>query len=390
MAKPMVVVLPLLALLLDWWPLGRFARRGSVPRLLAEKLPLLALAAAASAVTLAAQQRSGSMGLMSAGHEALRFSNAALSVVRYLDKTFRPTDLMFFYEFPPSPPLRQAAAALALLVAVSLAAIAVRRRAPWLAAGWFWFLLGLLPVIGLVQVGSQSMADRYTYLPTIGVALALSWGLAEATRRLGKRPAVAVAAVAGAAVVFLAALTHLQLPSWSGTEALYARALAVAPGSPRLAANAQYDRGVELGRQGRIAEARGCFEAALRILPSHADAHNNLGAILAMEGRMAEAVPHFEAGLAFGANTGPGAVKLHDNLGMAFRLLGRRREALEQFRASLALDSADFPAHLNVGLLLAEQGAVAEAIGHYQAAVRIDPGNQQARTILDQASQRRR
>ena len=197
----------------------------------------------------------------------------------------------------------------------------------------------------------------------------------------------AIAAAAAIAVVALAALTHLQLPSWSGTEALYAHALAVAPGSPRLAANAQYDRGVELGRQGRVAEARGRFEAALRILPSHADAHNNLGAILAKEGRVEEAVPHFEAGLASSANAGPGAVKLHDNLGMAFRLLGRRREAIEQFRAALALDPADFSAHFNLGLLLEEQGSAEEALGHYREAVRIDPGNAKARTMLGQALQ---
>ncbi|HEV8583045.1 MAG TPA: glycosyltransferase family 39 protein [Thermoanaerobaculia bacterium] len=228
LAKPMVVTLPLVLLLLDVWPLGRLRFEpgwgGRLARLAAEKLPLLALSAAASFVTLRFQTTS--LVDLEIVPWKLRLANAAVSYAAYLGKLLLPRNLAVFYPLPLAIPAWKALAAAALLAALTALAVRRARQAPWLLVGWLWFLGTLVPVIGLVQVGRQAMADRYTYLPSIGIFLAACWGLPELARdRAGRRAALAAASIL--AILALTAVTRAQVRHWSDSVDLFEHALAV-------------------------------------------------------------------------------------------------------------------------------------------------------------------
>jgi tetratricopeptide (TPR) repeat protein len=287
--KPIVVTLPLLLLLLDWWPLGRLgapARGGrTAGALLIEKLPLFALAAAASAAAYLAQRSWGAVGSLAVYTPAARVANALVAVAAYLRDTVAPLRLAAFY------PLRidgwspwQAGLGALLLLGASAAAIALRRRAPALLAGWGWFLATLLPVIGLVQVGGQARADRYMYLPLVGLGVAAAWPVARLVR--GRpRAAAGVAVAAVAALALLGAVAAEQARTWSSAGALWRRALAVTRDNWVAHANL----GVELLRDGKADEAAANFGRAALINPTSADLRYNWGLALLRSGRRAEA-----------------------------------------------------------------------------------------------------
>ncbi|MBI3547423.1 MAG: tetratricopeptide repeat protein [Elusimicrobia bacterium] len=281
MSKPMVVTLPAIFLAADHW-LGRQRAKGWTPLLL-EKLPLLALAAGVCALTMMAQ----SPFVMSAEHFPWKYRLLAAPVfyVQYVGKILWPATLSLYYPHP-GPALSTAASALAAaaLGACTWGAWRFRRRAPWAAAGWAWFLIGLVPVIGIVQITSRSIADRFTYLPQIGLCIAAAWGAATAVERtlLPPRGAALLGAVLLAS---LAARTRVELRYWRDPVSLYAKTLATAPGN-ELFRNVL---GVNLAKRGDYAGARSEIETAIRIRPEYADAHNNLGLILAHQGRVAEA-----------------------------------------------------------------------------------------------------
>jgi hypothetical protein len=218
-AKPMVVTLPFALLLLDVWPLERLALGWK--RLIAEKLPLLALSVASSLVTLHYQQ--GSLAAPGVVPGSLRAANALVSYADYLGKIFLPRNLAVFYPIPPAIPAWKIAGAALLLILLTVFALWRVRREPWLLTGWLWFLGTLVPVIGLVQVGRQAMADRYTYIPSIGLFLALVWGAAE----LGKKHRAVLAMAAVVLILALAAVTRVQIGYWSDSVTLYRHALAV-------------------------------------------------------------------------------------------------------------------------------------------------------------------
>jgi protein O-mannosyl-transferase len=219
-AKPMLVTLPCVLLLLDLWPLGR---RG-LGRLILEKILLFTLSAASSVVTLHYQK--ASLAPLEALPWDLRLSNAAVSYVTYLGKAFLPRDLAVFYPFPPQIPIWQAVGSAALIIVLTGLAVWRVRKSPWLLVGWLWFLGTLVPVIGLVQVGRQAMADRYTYLPFAGLFLAMVWGLAElVAQRAVLRRALGVVAVL--AVLILTAMTRSQARHWADSVTLFRHALAV-------------------------------------------------------------------------------------------------------------------------------------------------------------------
>jgi tetratricopeptide (TPR) repeat protein len=350
-SKPMVVTLPLVLLLLDIWPLGRWRGEGPWP-LVREKLPLLALAVAAGAIATVAQGRTAAMGSLAEYPLLLRLGNAAVSAALYLGKLFWPLRLSPFYPYEGGTLSTAAVAgALLLLAAATAGAFLARRSRPWLGVGWAWFLLVLAPVSGVVQVGFQGMADRYTYLPSIGLALAL--GFEAWTRFRTPRARAAGAGAAGALLLACALLTARQAGFWRDTRTLFAHALALAPGNwlahlklaevdrqerapadalPHLEAAAAgapanfYVRtllGVTYGELGRDADALRELQLAVRLGPGWVDARHNLGVVLANAGRLEESAAELRAEL----RLEPGSVRALEVLGPVLLLLGRLDEA---------------------------------------------------------------
>jgi tetratricopeptide (TPR) repeat protein len=414
LAKPMLVTLPFVLILFDWWPLGRLLPPGRAAAgppaqpaaaLLAEKVPLLLLAAASSWVTLLAQQ--AGEAVVSAGNLPLvaRFANAAVAYGTYLSKTLWPVGLSVFYRYPAAAPAPLLwGAALALLAAGTALVVRGRRTAPFLLVGWLWFLGTLVPVIGLVKVGAQFIADRYTYLPLVGIFIAAAWGGAVLARGGRGRQAVLGGAVA-AALAICAALTWAQVGVWRDSRSLFEHALGVDPdnwlahnnlgtvltaaGSLDAAAahyraalrvkpdyeTAHYNYANLLVGAGRLDEAAAQFREALRLSPRYAEASDNLGALLLRQGKFEEARRQFQATL----EVSPDLPQARNNLGVALQKLGRRAEALPQFAAAVQLDPGFFRARVNLGLALAEFGRLAEAAEQLAAAERLDPADGFAR-----------
>jgi tetratricopeptide (TPR) repeat protein len=349
-AKPMLVTLPFVFLLFDYWPLARAgdATPRSLGRLVLEKLPLFALSAAVSAVAFTSQQ----IARASAPDVpfALRLAHAAVAPFCYLGLALWPHPLSILYPHPYAPELggepwstATVFAAFAALIAISAGVLAARRR-PYLAVGWLWFLGTLVPVIGLVQIGPQGLADRYTYVPLIGPFIALAWGARDAIAALGAgRPAVRItsAALAGCALVAAGAASHARARVWRDSETLYRASLAATPRNPVLL----YNLGLTQAEQGRIEEAAQSYEAALAIDPDHVSANINLGNI---------------------------------------RLRARNPEqAILHYRAALRRDPDDLEALQNLGRVLAWRGELAEAIVQFERATRLAPGNSSLRRDLD-------
>jgi tetratricopeptide (TPR) repeat protein len=416
MCKPVLVTLPLLLLLLDFWPLGRIGRRGwpgiAAPRLVLEKIPLLALSAIASAVTISTQGEAGALQQFESAPLGLRFGNAALSYAAYLGKMLWPARLAVYYPHPGRG-LDVSHALLAALLLAGLTALALSaRRRPWLATGWLWYLGTLVPMIGVVQVGGQALADRYAYLPSVGIFLASVWMLEETLRalraplRLGIAASVAVAVVAG-----FGAATSAQLRLWRESRGLYEHALAATRPNALIIANL----GRVMAEEGRAAEALPFLESAVRLAPRDAKARDALGHALSLAGRPAEAVEQFRAAVALAprfvqgrSNLGialawngrlseageelrqalrldPGYAEAHNNLGKVEDQLGRGEEAIASFRRALELKPSLLAARFNLGSALLKAGRAGEAAVAFEEVLRISPGNTRARALLETA-----
>ena len=370
MAKPMLVTLPFTLLLLDVWPLRREETLSTRVR---EKAPLFAMSAASCVVTFLVQRAGGAVQDLATMTLADRFSNAIVSYTSYLGKTVWPTRLAVFYPYTHALPAWRVAASLALLACITALAIRSRRRAPYLLFGWLWYAGTLVPVIGLIQVGGQAMADRYTYVPLIGIFIALAWGLAE----LGgeRRPArYAASAVAIAVVVAAFVATRLQVAHWSDGTALFAHALDVT-GDNWLAHN---DLGLILFTAGSTDQAIAHYTEALRIAPNYVEAHNNLGNALEKTGRRDEAIAHFRRALALR----PDYARVHNNIGVALAGSGRASEAIAEYQEALRIDPGYAKAHENLALALAGEGRTSEAIAHYERALHARPDSFETLTGL--------
>jgi tetratricopeptide (TPR) repeat protein len=368
MAKPMLVTLPVTLLLVDVWPLGRISARAPARSwlpLAVEKVPLFLLAAISSVITFVAQRQGGAVSALDVVPWTTRLANAAVSYVAYLRKTIWPVDLAVFYPYPDRiAPMAVAGAAIAL-VAMTYLSIRLRHRLPYLFTGWLWYLATLLPVIGLIQVGTQSMADRYTYVPLVGIFVAVAWGAADALRG---RASSMVAAGALAMVIAAAAGARAQVRHWRNSEALWQRAVDVTTGNYR----AHNSLGAVLGNQGRTSEAIRHFEEALRLQPDASEAHHihhNLGRALADSGRVGDSIPHYREAL----RIKPDFPEAHNNLGLALASLGRVDEAREHYERAVALAPGLAIAHNNLGLALYGLGKADEAIARYSEAIRLDP-----------------
>jgi len=360
MSKPMIVTLPFLLLVLDAWPLGRLSRAA-----VREKIPLFALAAVSAAVTFAVQQASGAVKEVARLPIGLRIENALVSGATYCLKTVWPSDLAVFYPYPAGFAWWTVAAAALALAAITVLALRSYRSAPYLAAGWMWFLITLAPVIGLVQVGAQARADRYMYVPMVGLTVMLAWGAADLARR---RPAIARPIAAAGIVTCLAAATvsATQIEYWRNSETLFQHAIDVTADNYL----AEHNLGSYLLAAGRLSEAIPHLEAALRIRPESAPARSDLASALAQTpGRLPEAIAQYQAAI----RLLPESAILHQNLASALaRFPERLPEAITEYRTALRLDPDYAEAHNNLGLALAATGRVPEAIAEYRAALRLN------------------
>ena len=377
MCKAMLVTLPFVLLLLDYWPLGRLEankRLGDKPLhlLIAEKIPFFIVVAVAGGITLVAQGQAGAVSDLTVLPLGSRIGNSLVTYCRYLGELILPVNLAVYYPYAALP-VATVLFAGALVLGLSVLAVARRRKYPYLFVGWFWYIGTLVPVIGWVQVGSQAMADRYTYIPSIGIFLALVWGAHEAAARWQRR--TAIAGVAGAAVLAgCALLTVRQISYWADSETLFRHALAVTENN-WLAHN---NLGNALADDGRRPEAMAQYGEALRLEPGYAKAHNNLGIALADADRGPEAVAQYEEAL----RLRPDFAEAHNNLGNALLESGKTVEAIDQYRETLRLNP-DFPEALsNLAYALANSGQKGEAAGLYEKALRLRPRDVKAREGL--------
>ncbi len=378
MCKPMLVTLPFALLLLDFWPLGRVAPPGpepapswraaaaALPGLVREKVPLLALSAASCVVTYRSAAANAAVSSFEQLTVAARAANALVSYAVYLVKTVWPSPLAVFYPHPAtvhaSLPAWQVAGALVLVAAFSAFALLQARRRPYLAVGWFWYLGTLVPVIGLLQAGAQAQADRFTYVPLIGIFVAVAWGAASlATDAPGRRRAVG--ALAAASLAALAAAAWVQAGCWRDSVTLLSRTAAVTDRN-WFALN---HLGVAETGLRRYGEAVAHFEEALRITPDYAEAWNNLGVAGNRLGRFRRAADCFREAL----RVRPAYPEAWNNLGVSRHGLGEDRQALDAFREALRL-KPEFPEALNNrGVSLHALGQEREAIACFREALRI-------------------
>ena len=374
MSKPMLVTLPFVFLLLDFWPLERLWAAGK-PRaralgpLLVEKLPFFLLSAIACWITLWAQAENGAIQPLAHMPLTARLGNALVSYARYAGHLFWPAGLALPYPAARGWPLATIAYAGALVTGMSAIALWLARRAPYVATGWFWYLGMLVPVIGLVQVGEQSMADRYMYLPAVGLLLALTWSAGELLdRRPGWR--VPTTATAVAMLAACALLTRQQLGYWQNSETLFTHTLAVTQDNWM----ACFCLGTDLSAKGRKEEAIGLYRRALKVRPDSTQVLNNLGNALSDTGRHAAALQCFETAL----RLGPNDPSLHSNYGAALEQAGRRAESLQQYERALELAPGSALTHYRLANSLARLGRNAEAIAQYRLAVQYRPDYTQA------------
>ncbi|MGB6281256.1 MAG: tetratricopeptide repeat protein, partial [Syntrophobacteria bacterium] len=385
MSKPMVVTLPFVLLLLDYWPLGRIQLqnmrtvndfdipRSSLFRLVWEKIPLFALTVVTIIATVVVQDKVGALKSLEAFPLQTRIANALVSYISYLAKMIWPHKLAVYYPHPGTIPVWQAAGAGLLLIFVSVLVIKAAKNRPYLAVGWLWYLGTLVPVIGLVQVGSQAMADRYTYLSLIGLFIMIAWGIPELTRgwRYGR---VVLRMAAGSLLAALMVCTWMQLRHWRNNETLFKHAL-------NTTANnflAHDSLGNTLAQQGKIGEAIDHYSAALRIKPDYMNSHTNLGIALLQRGDVEQAITHFSAVLRYQSDS----PEAHNNLGLAVARQGYVDRAIDHYFTAIRL-KPDYPqAHNNLGNDLASQGKFDQAISHYSEALRIKPEDAEAHSNL--------
>jgi len=374
MSKPVTVTLPFALLLLDYWPLNRFSK-AKPARLLLEKVPLVALSAASSIVTYTGQKQMGAMERLAHVSFAVRIENAIVSYAAYLGKIFWPHPLALIYPYRTQiPPLAVTASAL-LLAAITAAVVILRARTPYLLSGWLWFAGVLVPMIGLVQVGSQSMADRFTYIPAVGVFVMLVWA---AGQWLKPRAAAVVAAVA---IVAFAVAASAQVRYWYDSVTLLHHTVAVT----RDNSVAMHNLAFALAAEGRLAEAVPYYRESLRLEPRNPRGYYNLGLALAGLQKQDEAAACFQAA----ARLYPAYAEAHYSLGATLLLMNRLAPAREELEAALRLQlTTEYmaQAHFRLGLIAAYRSDFARARGEFSDALRLKPGFPEAQANLDKAA----
>ena len=379
MAKPMLVTLPCVLLLLDYWPLGRLGKDSKefwerLPRLAAEKLPLFIPVAAISVVTVAAQSQAGALSSWEGLPLGSRVANAVLAYGMGLKKMLWPMDLAIFYPHPGnSLAVWPVALAALLLVILSLGVWWQGRRSRYLVVGWLWYLGTLIPVSGLIQVGGQAMADRYAYVPLMGLFIILVWGTAELAQTL-RLPKAWLPAAALCVVIVLIGAVRLQLSHWRNSFTLFQHALEATQDNHMAHSNL----GIAFLDKNDLDQAIDHFYKALEIKPTHAGVHTNLSIALRRKGRLDEALEHSIRSV----QNNPDLAEAHNNLGISLFQKGRAEEALQEFRKALEL-KPDYPTcYYNLGVVLENQHRTEEAAESFRQALRLDPFHGQAQQRL--------
>jgi len=383
MSKPMLVTVPFILFLMDFWPLRRLHLQAPEPRkkkrakrpapderpgssavsLVLEKLPFLGLALICTLAVSVLRTAGEPFVGFDMRPLALRMANAFVSYVGYLWQTVWPMNLAAYYPFPRALPVWQVAGAALLLTLISAGALRLGSRRPYFLVGWLWYLVTLLPVIGLVQWGLwPATADRFTYVPLIGIFIMVAWGAGEIMGRW-KHKEVILAASGGAVVLYFSAFTWFQLTHWQNSISLFTRALEVTDGN-YIAHN---NLGVALKEKGRIDSAIHHYGEALRIFPFFSLAHANLGNALRSQGKVNEAIVHYQEAL----KTRTKDEVAHHNLGIALAMKGQVDEAIAHFQESIRLYPYHPGSHLNLGLALARKNRMDEAIACFSEAIRL-------------------
>jgi tetratricopeptide (TPR) repeat protein len=413
MAKPMLVTLPFVLLLLDYWPLKRFqfesalmtrplnihadikttgtvellqsnipsgpnavSRNITILFLIREKIPLFVLSAVSCWVSFLAQQGAGAVRSMEAIPLTSRVANALVSYVAYMGKMILPFKLAVFYPYPTAIPGWKVAGAGVILILVFGLAWKIRKRYPYVLVGWLWYMGTLVPVIGFVQVGAQAMADRYAYVPLIGLFIAIVWGIAELADGWPYcRKPISVASIM--MVGILCATTWTQLGCWKNSVELFRHALEVTAGN----AVAHNNLGNALSSLDENDEAYKHYAEALRIQPHFANAHYNMARILTDRGELDEALGHYEAAI----KSNPRLIKAYYNRGIILAQKGNDSAAIRDFSRALRLDPSFAEAHNNLGVVLIRQGKVNEAVSHFSRAVKLKSSYPAARQNLQRA-----
>ena len=342
LSKPMLVTLPVIMLIVDNWPLNRHHRDKHERKLqtdsrvvvqfifyLKEKIPFFICSLVSGGITIYAQHRGGAMSSLSIIPLHLRFENALIAYVKYSMKTFWPQDLAVFYPMPSTYPFWQVISSLFLLLMVSVIAILLKRQFPYVFAGWLWFIITLMPVIGLIQVGSQSMADRYSYIPHIGIFMITAWGTADLLK-FCKHRKVILSFLGGFVIIAAIMLTWQQLSYWRDNITLYRHALNVTSNNTTM----HYNLGSVLAEKGDIRGAIIEYREALRIRPDDTDVLNNLGVALDLSGDFDGAISEYQKALRINA----GSADVLNNLGLAFANKGLFDTAIQKYQEALRIN----------------------------------------------------
>ena len=422
MAKPMVVTFPFALLLLDIWPLRRvelgaesernfgwgalWDQHAVLWRLIREKIPLFAVTILSSVITVFAQVQEGAVSALEAKPLGTRIENALVSYAAYIGKALWPSKLSGLYPYhEPAAPLVIVSAA--LVIAITVWALRESRR-PYLAVGWLWFLGTLVPVIGLVQVGIQARADRFTYIPLIGLSIMAAWGIAELAARW-RREGVALAGASMLVLTALAVVSWAQVRHWKDSLTFWQHNVDVTFENGRAHGNL----GLVLSEQGRDDEAIAQYREAIRILPELGDVHNNLANLLSKRRQSEEAIAHYLEAIKYEpdnieAHNGigsllddlgryeeavghyrealrlePTSARVHNNLAVSLLNLGRNDEAVAELLEATRLAPEEVDFQLNAAVILEQLGRGAEARPHLEAVLRLDPGKVEARRQLD-------
>jgi protein O-mannosyl-transferase len=415
MAKPMLVTLPFVLLLMDYWPLGRLQlgqvsspdsikfQKSSASFLIGEKIPLFALTAVISIAAYITQRKGGVVPVMGLDLIKIQTANALVSYVSYIGKMIWPSHLAIYYPHTGNLPIWQVIGAGTLLLSLSFLLVRWGRKYPYLPVGWFWYLGTLFPVIGLVKISDFAMADRYTYVPLIGIFIVIACGATELVAQW-RHAKIWLAASSTVVLAILMAMTWKQVGYWKNSITLFEHAqkvtinnylthtnlgaalyeeghteeaidqyLEVLRMEPEYA-KAHYNLGLALNKQGHTDKAIEQYLQALRIKPDYADAHYNLGNALAKEGRTEEAIDHYLEVL----RINPDYEKAYNNLGLALDKQGRTDKAIENYLQALRIKPDYVKARYNLGLALFRKGDIKGAIDCYRKVLQIEPNNTEA------------
>lgn len=385
MAKPMLVTFPFVLLLMDYWPLRRFTLEtsGQKPNargihrpalgLLTEKIPLFVLSAVSCVITFIAQDVGGSVAALDTITLSARVANALISYLTYLLKMIWPAGLSVYYPFPEVIPYGPVLVSIVTLVSLSLLALYWVRAKPWFMVGWCWYLGTLVPVIGVVQVGTQAMADRYTYIPAIGIFIIAAWAGRELFTRLNL-PKTGVI-IAGGLLVILALVSHAQVGVWKNSTTLYEQAIQADKNNHE----AYYCLGMATEATKNYHRAYNAYLTAIRLKPDFADAYVNLGALQATMGDYKAAETNFHKGLQFE----PHNAKAHSNLGKLAARKGRLNEAIRHFNLSLQWDPHKGNTYANLGLMYLRIGKIHAAVETFNNALEVRPADANVQLNLE-------